>query len=215
MVCMIFKNGIPAKTPWLLKFFFKYRIWSYPKGQNCIYLTFDDGPTPGVTDWVLDTLKKFDAKATFFCIGKNVAAHGKLYNRILNEGHGIGNHTNNHVNGWKTNTRDYLKNVSKASEYINSKLFRPPYGRTSFKQSAALRKLGYKIIMWDVLAMDWDKTLSSDSCYKNVVNYTEDGSIIVFHDSVKASKNLKEILPRVLTDFKHKGFSFKIIKESC
>lgn len=208
---MLFKNGIPAKTPKLLKYFFRNRIWNYPKGGQRVFLTFDDGPTPGVTDWVLDLLNQYNAKATFFCIGKNVHAHKELYNRILNEGHTVGNHTNNHLNGWKTNTKDYIKNVGKAAEEIHSNLFRPPYGRTSFKQARLLKKKGYKIIMWDVLAMDWDKNLTPNACYHNVITHTEDGSIVVFHDSLKASKNLKAILPEVLENLKLKGFSFETI----
>ncbi|WP_340200447.1 polysaccharide deacetylase family protein [Ascidiimonas sp. W6] len=208
---MLFKNGIPAKTPKLLKYFFRNRIWNYTKGKQQVFLTFDDGPTPGVTDWVLDVLNQYNAKATFFCIGKNVQAHKELYNRILSEGHTLGNHTNNHLNGWKTKTTDYIKNVDKAAEEIDSNLFRPPYGKMGFKQAALLAKKGYKIIMWDVLAMDWDKNLTPDTCYQNVINNTEDGSIIVFHDSLKASKNLKAILPEILKNLKLKGFSFETI----
>ncbi len=205
---------IPFKTPWILKQLYKKRIWSYPKGDNCVYLTFDDGPTAEVTNWVLDQLKEFNAKATFFCIGKNVKTHPAIYNRILNEGHSVGNHTYNHLNGWKTATQTYLKNVAEAAKYISSKLFRPPYGRASFRQAAQLQKLGYKIIMWDVLAMDWDQNLNTEKCYQNIIKHTHDGSIIVFHDSAKAFKNLKNILPDLLKELKRRGFSFKAIEEN-
>lgn len=208
---MLFRYGAPAKTPGLLKSIFKKRVWSLPKGNNCVYLTFDDGPTPGVTDWVLDILKSYNIKATFFCIGKNVTANPEIYDRIIREGHRVGNHTHNHLNGWKTNTPEYLQNVAKASEVINSKLFRPPYGKTSLKQASSLHKKGYKIIMWDVLAIDWDKSLTSKKCYKNVMDNTEDGSIIVFHDSIKASKNLKKILPGIIKDLSGMGYSFGVI----
>ncbi|XLS29787.1 polysaccharide deacetylase family protein [Flavobacteriaceae bacterium M23B6Z8] len=208
---MLFKNGIPAKTPRLLKWLYPRRIWSYPKRKNCIYLTFDDGPTPGVTDWVLDTLKRFDAKATFFCIGKNVAAHENLFHRIHAEGHCIGNHTHNHLNGWKVSTEEYLQNVKMASEYIDSDLFRPPYGRASFKQAKELKKQGFKIIMWDILAMDWKKSISAEACYKNVIENVENGSIIVFHDSIKAGKNLKRVLTDILRDLQSKGYQFELI----
>lgn len=206
--------GVPFKTPWVLKQFYKKRIWAYPKGKNCVYLTFDDGPTPEVTYWVLDQLKKFDAKATFFCIGKNVKNHPAIYNRIIQEGHSVGNHTFNHLNGWKTTTSTYLANVAKASKYIPSKLFRPPYGRANFKQANKLQKSGYKIIMWDVLAMDWDQNLAPEKCYQNILKHTHDGSILVFHDSEKAFKNLQNILPDVLKELRRKGFSFKAIKET-
>lgn len=208
---MLFKNGIPAKTPRLLKWLYPNRIWAYPKGNNYVYLTFDDGPTPGVTDWVLDTLKSFNAKATFFCIGKNVAAHEELFNRIIDEGNCIGNHTHNHLNGWKVSTTEYLTNVQKAAKYIGSNLFRPPYGRSSLRQAKELRKLGYEIIMWDILAMDWNKSLSPEICYKNVMENVQDGSIIVFHDSIKASQNLKQILPEILKALKKEGYRFELI----
>lgn len=188
-------------------------VWHVPSVKKAIYLTFDDGPTPQVTDWTLDLLKQYNAKATFFCIGKNVKEHPEIYKRILDEGHSVGNHTFNHIKGWNTKTADYLKNVENASTLIKSDLFRPPYGRITPQQSKTISKNGYNIIMWTILSLDWDKRVSKEKCAYNVIKNVGSGDIIVFHDSLKASRNMQYALPKVLEYFSNKGFTFKRIPE--
>ena len=149
------------------------------------------GPHPSITDVVLDTLKKHEAKATFFCIGKNVTSHFDVYKRILNDGHSIGNHTQNHLNGWETEDEIYLNDIEQAAKIINSKLFRPPYGRITKFKARLLANQGYKIIMWDVLSGDFDINLSKEKCTENVLLNAQNGSIIVFHDSEKAKRKAR------------------------
>lgn len=202
------------KTPIFLKLIFNKWVWSFSKKEKTIYLTFDDGPTEEITDWTLNQLYKYNAKATFFCIGKNIKAHPALFQKISLQGHALGNHTNNHLNGSKTSWQDYLLNFEKAAPYFynnDSKLFRPPYGKLSLKQSKKIREKGYKIIMWDVLSADFDTTISTKKCLENVIKNTQNGSIIIFHDSLKASKNLKYVLPKILEYYTANGFSFKSI----
>jgi len=210
------------KTPRLLKIIFNKWSWSFSVKEKNIYLTFDDGPTPEITEWTLNQLKKYNAKATFFCIGKNVENHPEIFQKIVKEQHSIGNHTHNHLNGWKTNTEDYFLNFKKADRAIASnfnllshiqtkKLFRPPYGKMSLKQSKRIRNYGYKVITWDVISADFDATISNNKCLKNVVKNTTNGSIVVFHDSVKAFEKLKYVLPKVLEFYLDKGYSFKKI----
>jgi peptidoglycan-N-acetylglucosamine deacetylase len=201
------------KTPYFIKRLFHNQIWSLHNSENKVYLTFDDGPTPQVTDWVLNILKRENIKATFFCIGKNIVDHPELFDRIINENHSIGNHTFNHCNGWKTNTKDYIENVNKCNQYCklttkNLALFRPPYGKIKYSQSKELRKLGYKIMMWDVLSADFDQSISPEKCFKNATQKVTNGSIIVFHDSAKAYKNLEYVLPKTIEILKEKGFIF-------
>lgn len=176
------------------------RIWALPNNDKKVYLTFDDGPIPEVTPWVLDTLRQYNAKATFFCIGDNIKKHPDIFNRILTEGHSVGNHTFNHLNGWETKTSEYIKNVEKCETYLDetTKLFRPPYGKITSKQSKILQQRGYKIIMWSVLSYDYDASVSEEKCLQNVLQKIQPGSIIVFHDSLKAEKNLRHVLPEVL-----------------
>lgn len=216
------------KTPILFKFLFRNWVWSLSSKEKVLYLTFDDGPTPEITEWTINELKKHQAKATFFCIGKNIAEHTQIFQKIIEQNHAVGNHTNNHLNGWKTNTAAYLQNIEEAEKYFeayatlkavtlsavegrNRKLFRPPYGRLTFSQSKKIRKIGYKIIMWDVLSADFDPTVSNEKCLENVIRNIENGSIIVFHDSIKASEKLKFVLPKVLEYYSAKGFEFKSI----
>lgn len=209
----------PTKTPIIVKKLFPDYVWEISTEKKELYLTFDDGPTPDITYWVLDTLKPFNAKATFFCIGNNVAKHPEIFRQIIKEGHSIGNHTHNHIKGWNTETEQYLENVAIAEEAIaNQKfqltginLFRPPYGQIKPKQGKQLMALGYKIVMWDVLSFDWDKTVSNQECLNHVISKSKNGSIVVFHDSIKASNNMKFALPKVLEHFSEKGFSFKAI----
>lgn len=210
-------NLISAKTPRLAKLIFSNYIWDVKTQEKELYLTFDDGPTPIITDWVLDKLEEYGAKATFFCIGKNIQKHPEILQRITEGGHCIGNHTFNHKNGWQTNVSDYVNNVMACNDIISesniecSYLFRPPYGKITLSQSRRLRKMGYKILMWDVLSFDWEKSYTADTCAENVINNATPGSIIVFHDSIKASKNMKLALPRVLTHFKGSGYVFKTL----
>ncbi|MBF4472227.1 polysaccharide deacetylase family protein [Flavobacterium sp. HJJ] len=205
------------KTNTFIKKIFSNFTWDIPNAENKIYLTFDDGPTHEVTEWVLEELKKHQAKATFFCIGKNIENSPGLFQKVINEGHAIGNHTFNHFNGWKTKADDYLTNVTECQNLIdklhpeNSRLFRPPYGKIKKSQSKELRRLGYKIIMWDVLSADFDQTITPEKCLENVLKNTVSGSIIIFHDSVKAYKNLKYVLPRSLQILKERGFTFDTI----
>lgn len=206
-------NLTPVTIPKVVKSIFPHFVWNIDSTQKTLYLTFDDGPTPEITNWVLDCLKSYNAKATFFCIGNNVELYPEIYNRIIKEGHAVGNHTFNHIKGWKVSTTDYINDVNKASNLIDSKLFRPPYGRLKPKQGKALIKKGYNIIMWSVLSLDWDKSITLTQCYNNVVKKAVSGNIIVFHDSVKASKKMMFALPKVLEYFTEKGFEFKRIPE--
>jgi peptidoglycan/xylan/chitin deacetylase (PgdA/CDA1 family) len=177
-----------------------------------VYLTFDDGPIPEITPWVLDMLKKNHAKATFFCIGENVKKYPSIFKRIIVEGHTIGNHTYSHLNGWNTKTDDYIKNCERFDEILDKcykdispdimmgsvKLFRPPYGKLTSKQSKYLYKRGYTICMWDLLSGDFSQKISPEKCLHNVIKHISPGNIIVFHDSLKAEKNLRFVLPNVL-----------------
>lgn len=206
------------KTNTFIKKIFSNYVWDIPNIENKIYLTFDDGPTPDVTEWVLEELKKHQAKATFFCIGKNIDSNRDLFQKIINDGHIIGNHTFNHFNGWKSKTDDYLKNTTECQNLIdklhpkNSRLFRPPYGKIKQSQSKKLRESGYRIIMWDVLSADFDQSITPEKCLENVLKNAVSGSIIIFHDSSKGYKNLKYVLPRTLQELKNRGFIFEIIQ---
>lgn len=204
------------KTNSLIKYLFSNQIWDFPNSEKKIYLTFDDGPTPHVTEWTLQQLKKHHIKATFFCIGDNIKKHPDLFLQIIADGHAIGNHTFNHLQGWKTSNSHYLENIRFCEEEIskhreNSTIFRPPYGKIKPSQSSKLRKLGYKIIMWDVLSADFDLGVTPQKCLSNVVENTTNGSIIVFHDSKKAFKNLEFALPKAIEILKEKGFQFEKI----
>lgn len=204
------------KTNALIKKIFSNYIWDVSNTENKIYLTFDDGPIPEITEWVLEELKKHNAKATFFCIGNNIEKYPDIFEKVITEGHSTGNHTFNHLNGWKTSTREYLENTKLCEESIlnlkskiynlKSKLFRPPYGKIKTSQAKKLRQLGYKIIMWDVLSADYDTAITPEKCLDNVLKNVTPGSIIVFHDSVKAFPNLEYTLPRALKYWKEKGF---------
>ena len=204
--------------PRIIRWIYPRRIWTGPAEGNQIYLTFDDGPIPEVTPWVLDLLKEYRAKATFFCIGDNVKKHPEIFRRIVAEGHSIGNHTFNHLNGWSTDTSHYVQNVLKAEKIleINSsaeiraknRLFRPPFGRLRPLQAKELQKRGFKLVMWEIISEDYDRKVSSEKCFDNVSKNAKPGSIIVFHDSLKAQKNLEACLPKVLELFSQKGYVF-------
>ncbi|MCA6421586.1 MAG: polysaccharide deacetylase family protein [Flavobacterium sp.] len=199
-----------VKTNRIIKWIFPNYVWDIPNDGQKVFLTFDDGPTPEITEWVLEQLKKYNAKATFFCIGNNIEKYPELFQKTIAEGHAIGNHTFNHLKGWKTSTEDYIENVklfeTKNPKLVTRNLFRPPYGKIKPSQSKRLRKLGYKIIMWDVLSRDYDQTISATQCLENVLPNVKTGSIIVFHDSLKAEHNLKYVLPKTLEFLKENGF---------
>lgn len=212
---------IPAKTPKILKQFFSTYTWDlHVQNEKKIYLTFDDGPIPEITEFVLAQLKLYNAKATFFCIGENIKRHPHVFKKIIDHGHAIGNHTMNHLKVWKSNSKTYLDSISDCEELIlqhyqttdiYTKLFRPPYGQISYSKFKTIEKLGYKIILWDVLSKDWDKNILPQECLQNVIKNTESGSIVVFHDSKKASINLKYALPKVLDYFSNRGYTFEAI----
>jgi len=200
------------KTNALIKRIFPNYIWDVSNTENKIYLTFDDGPIPEITEWVLEELKKYEAKATFFCIGHNIQKHPEIFEKVNKDGNSIGNHTFNHLNGWKTSTKEYVENVKLCEPSISnpkSKIFRPPYGKIKTSQSKKLRHLGYKIIMWDVLSADYDTSISPEKCLDNVLKNVTSGSIIVFHDSIKAFPNLEYTLPKALKYWAAKGFVFE------
>lgn len=205
-----FSSFYPVRSLGVFSRIYPSLVWHKSRDQKEIYLTFDDGPIPEITPWVLDTLKQYDIKATFFCIGKNVVNHPNIYDRILKEGHRIGNHTHTHLNGWNTTISKYINEVSTANEVIRSDLFRPPYGRIKRGQILALKKK-YDIIMWDVLSGDFDPHYTPDQCIYNVLKNTRNGSIIVMHDSLKAKANLKESLTIILQSLLESGFDFKTL----
>lgn len=202
-----------VKTNWLVRWIFPKYVWSIPNNEKKVFLTFDDGPTPEITEWVLAELRNYNAKATFFCIGDNIRKYPEIFQKVVSENHSIGNHTFNHLKGWKTSTKDYIENAKRyETEHYklsaeNCNLFRPPYGKIKLSQSKKLRKMGYKIIMWDVISFDFDHTISKEKCLENVLQNIESGSIIVFHDSKKAWENLEYVLPKTLKFLNEKGFT--------
>jgi len=207
-----------VRAPWILQQYYWECIWKIKTKEKKIYLTFDDGPTPGITEFVLDELERFNAKATFFCIGENVEKEPTLFNEITRRGHSVGNHSYTHLNGWKTDNEKYLKDISRAARLINSKLFRPPYGRaTKFQLYNIIygKSLQLKPVMWHVLSADFDTRISPEQCFLNVINNSKEGSLVVFHDSEKAFPNLKDSLPRVLAYYIEKGFSFEKLDDSA
>lgn len=199
------------KIPKIVEAYYPELLWKVRTREKELYLTFDDGPTPYITKWVLDQLQLYNARATFFCLGKNVKNHPTIYKRILREGHSVGNHTYDHKNGWYTKNYNYIKSISKADNLVNSDFFRPPYGRIKKSQIKSLIKK-YRIVMWDVLSEDYNQAISGEACANKVMKQSKNGSIIVFHDSRKASKNLKIALPIVLQHFGRKGYRFIPLK---
>jgi peptidoglycan/xylan/chitin deacetylase (PgdA/CDA1 family) len=206
------------KVPKIIKLLFFNQVWNIPNSENTIYLTFDDGPTPEITERVLEILDKHHIKATFFCIGDNVRKHPEIVQKILSKQHSVGNHTYSHLKGWKTPAKIYISNTEACRMKLNSQftiqnsqIFRPPYGKITPWQSFKLRKLGYKIIMWDVLSKDYDTSISAEKCYENVIKNVSSGSIIVFHDSNKAKINILNSLEKTIETLKSKGFNFEKI----
>lgn len=200
---------VPVRPPFLLRQIGNGMTWSLPGGTNTIYLTFDDGPIPEVTPMVLDVLGTYQAKATFFCVGANAERNPALLHRIREEGHAVGNHTHNHLDGWKTRDKLYFRNISRAQHILRTTLFRPPYGRITPSQLRILRN-HYRIIMWSVLTQDYNRSLSAEKCLQNSLK-AGDGNIVVFHDSIKAVKNLEYALPRFLDHYSGKGYNFSVI----
>ncbi len=198
------------KSPQFLKTFYSQFIWNIPTEEKVIYLTFDDGPIPEITDWVLEQLKYYEAKATFFCIGDNILKHPEVMNRVIAGGHRVGNHTHNHLNGWKTSNEIYNENVWQCQAVlpIQTNLFRPPYGRIKIKQATPLLP-HFQIVMWDVLTGDFEQYLSPERCLSKTLEHTQAGSIVVMHDSQKAWRNMSYVLPRMLAHFSELGFRFE------
>jgi peptidoglycan/xylan/chitin deacetylase (PgdA/CDA1 family) len=205
----------PAKIPHIVKVLYPKRTWkldaSKRKHPSSVYFTFDDGPIPEVTPWVLDTLKNYNVKASFFCIGDNLRKYPEIGKRILAEGHTLGNHTQHHLNAWKTKEEVYLNDVKLAQHQLDNypikdTYFRPPYGKLTSNLAQQLMKEGYKIIMWDILSKDYDATIDEENCLANVTHNLEAGSIVVFHDSLKAAKNLRYVLPKAIENALERGF---------
>lgn len=196
------------QTPWWLRLSYPSCVWEMPVSDKVIHLTFDDGPHETATPFALEHLKAFDAKATFFCIGKNVVRHPELFQRLLQEGHTVGNHTMEHTNGWKVSDDVYVEGFRQADALIHSSLFRPPYGRIKRSQIRSLRKVSpdLRIIMWSLLSGDFDTDIDGQRCYEQVIRYIKPGSIIVFHDSQKALPRLHHALPRLLEWMKEHGY---------
>ena len=204
-----------VKSPWWLRALYPSLTWRIKTREKVLYLTFDDGPHETATPFVLDELQRYNAKATFFCIGKNVAEYPEIYQRILKEGHSVGNHTYNHVNGWKVSDAVYLEEIQQTATLVKSTLFRPPYGRIKRSQLKKLQTPNSKLqtIMWDVLSGDFDTNLTAEACLGYVLYHSKPGSIIVFHDSTKAMERMQYSLPKVLEHFSREGYVFKGIEE--
>ena len=198
------------QPPWFYKVLFPGVTWRIPAKEKCVYLTFDDGPIPEVTPWVLDVLERKGVKATFFMVGDNVRKHPEVYRMVVERGHHVGNHTFNHIQGIRFLTQNYLANVQKAADYIPGKLFRPPHGHMRIPQLLFLRKK-YRIIMWDVVTRDYNASLPPERILENVKRYVRNGSIIVFHDSLKAEKNMRWAMPRAIEWLKEEGYQFRLL----
>lgn len=205
------------KTPYWLKALYPGLSWHKSRNRKTLYLTFDDGPIPIVTEYVLEQLHQHDAKATFFCVGDNIAKHPHVFQKVIEQGHSIGNHTFNHIKGWQSKDEEYYQNIAQCQKIIDENygriqrpLLRPPYGKITRRQVRHLKKQ-YEVIMWDVLSGDFDTELAPETCLKRTIKATRNGSIVVFHDSFKAEKNLRYCLPRFLSHFKEKGYSFDVL----
>lgn len=204
---------IPARIPRMVTWFFPSRVWRIKTPEKLLYLSFDDGPHPTITPLVLDMLAAYGAKASFFCIGDRVARFPEIYQRILDEGHAVGNHSFHHLNGWKSNDDVYLNNVADAAKCIESRLFRPPYGRMKGSQASAISRMGFKTIMWTVLSGDYDASLIPEECAQRVLRNIKPGFIHLFHDSEKAEKNMIYALEKLLEVSKTRGFQCEKINE--
>lgn len=211
-----------AKTPRWLQWYYPSLVWRVKTTEKKVYLTFDDGPITEVTEFVLQQLSNYNVKGHFFCIGKNVVENNSIYQQIIKEGHSVGNHTQHHLNGWKTDTGSYLQNIDEAAKYIDSNLFRPPYGRITKKQIKLITQANQvttnnaklTIIMWDVLSGDFDININGEQCYQNVIKNIQPGSIIVFHDSVKAFPRLQYALPKTLQWLKDNNYTVALLNSN-
>ena len=199
-----------VNTPKFIQSLFSSLTWKIPSNERIVYLTFDDGPTKEVTSSLLEILNKEKVKATFFCVGKNVEKHPDLFQEIKLQGHGVGNHSNTHINGWKTNKKQYLEDIDAADKLINSGLFRPPYGKLNWKSKKVLQKK-YKIIMWDVAGGDFDKTLSVKKVIENVTHNVKPGSIVVLHDNQKFKETILSVLPVIIKELKAAHYNFGVL----
>lgn len=199
-----------VKMPRLIQSLFPLYNWKVNTQDKVLYLTFDDGPIPDVTNEVLDILNEYNAKATFFCVGENVSKNPHIFGRVIRNGHAVGSHTYNHLNGWSVDIEFYLNNMRQAATLIKSSLFRPPYGRIRPLQARAISK-DFKIVMWDVLSGDFDAANTAEDCYHNVINNAIPGSIIVFHDSIKSRSNVLGALPQVLNYYTSLGYRFEAL----
>lgn len=195
----------------LIKKFYSKAIWNIHTSEKEIYLTFDDGPIPGLTEWILDTLDRYNAKATFFCVGENILKHPNIFDRILKEGHQVANHTQNHIKGFSYDLEDYLNNVEQCEVLTKSKIFRPPYGQLRKSQYRKLLQNGYRIVLWDVISYDYEK-ISAEQCFKNVSKNIKKGSVVLFHDNYKAENNVKYALEETLKKYTELGYVFKAIR---
>lgn len=199
-----------VQSPFFLRWMYPKVVWNKSRKDKILYLTFDDGPIPEITPWILDILANFNAKATFFCVGENIKKYPEIFERIIHEGHQVGNHTYNHLRGWDYSDEEYLENVYKCQELTKTNLFRPPYARAKKSQLKVLQN-DFEIIYWDVLSGDFDINLSPSNCYKNIINHTKNGSIIVLHDNIKAIPRVEYVLPKLLSHFTESGYTFKIL----
>ena len=199
------------QPPWFYRALFPGVTWRMPAEPKCVYLTFDDGPIPEVTPWVLDVLDRYGVKATFFMVGDNVRKHPDVFRMVVERGHRIGNHTFNHIQGLRYLTKNYLANVEKAAHYIPSNLFRPPHGHMRFLQTLCLTRR-YKVVMWDVVTRDYSPHMTPEGVLNVVKRYVRNGSVIVFHDSLKAERNMREAMPKAIEWLLAQGYTFKVFE---
>jgi peptidoglycan/xylan/chitin deacetylase (PgdA/CDA1 family) len=199
-----------VRLPKYLRCIYPNAIWNLPSDSKVVYLTFDDGPTPEVTEEVLQILENYQAKATFFCIGKNIEQHPELFKLVQTKAHHIGSHSYSHLNGWKSNAADFLNDYHKGRELAQSNLFRPPYGRLLLKPLQIIQKQD-KVIMWDILSKDYNESLTPETVLNNILRNIKPGAIIVFHDSEKAKKNVLAVLPQLLQNLKQQGYAMEAI----
>ena len=203
--------NIMVRPPAVFRQVYPGAIWRMPRTSKKIYLTFDDGPVPGVTTAALSVLKEHNVKATFFCVGENVQRHPEVFSQVLEDGHAVGNHTMHHFDGWKHSWYDYMRDVKECAQTFQSKLFRPPYGHMRRSQFHTLQRR-CKVVMWDVLTCDYDNTYAKEHCLELALQYSRSGSIVVFHDSEKAQERMLYALPRYIAEMKSRGFSFDSIQ---